>query len=130
MVKKGLTIVKIACRSSKAPLSSAEPLPARLTISMTVYAEPEIAADQAIAETIAVHGEHALGLPIRGTALRPTQHHAPSTSGVNARLNPLADQVTLELGQASHDGAQELAAGRPQFEAKSGLRQDADFPLV
>src|SRR5262249_12281979 len=73
---------------------------------------------------------HALGLPIRGTPLRPTEHHTPGSSGGNARLYPLADQVALELGQASPDGAQELAAGRRQIEAKPSLRQEAHFPDV
>jgi hypothetical protein len=45
-------------------------------------------------------------------------------------LNPIAAQVPLELGQARHDGAHQLAARGAEIEAEARLSQDANFPAV
>src|SRR5262249_13213132 len=66
----------------------------------------------------------------RAIALLAAEDNAARLCGLGTRIYPLADQVTLELGQAGHDRAQELAAGRGQIEAEPGLRQNAHLPAV
>mgnify|MGYP007017420845 CR=1 FL=1 len=49
---------------------------------------------------------------------------APSTH------DPIPDQIALELGQARHDGAHQLAARGAEIEAEARLSQYANFPGV
>ena len=46
------------------------------------------------------------------------------------RLDPISDQFALELSQAGHDGAHELAARGAEIEAEARLGQDTNFPGV
>jgi hypothetical protein len=64
-----------------------------------------VAADQAIGQPVAVHGEHLLGLLVG---------------------RPLADLPP----RTSHDGAHELTAGGAEVEAETRLRQNAYLPTV
>src|SRR5262249_51972042 len=45
-------------------------------------------------------------------------------------VDPLADEIALELGEASHDGPHQLAAGRAKVKAQASLRKNAHLPAV
>jgi hypothetical protein len=78
-----------------------------------------------------MHTEHALGLLVRRALANLTpQFDAPGPSRRKAALDPIPDQIALELGQSGHDGAHELPARCAQIEAEARLSQDADFPAV
>jgi hypothetical protein len=78
-----------------------------------------------------MHAEHPFGLLVRRALASLTpEFDAPGPSRRKAGLNALPDQVALELGQAGHDGAHQLAAGGAEIEAEARLSQDADFPAV
>ena len=78
-----------------------------------------------------MHAEHPLGLLVRGTlAHLAPKFDAPGSSRCQAGLDPIPDQVALELGQARHDGAHQLAARGAEIEAEARLSQDANFPAV
>src|SRR6476659_8134836 len=88
-----------------------------------VLAQADIAADQAVAEPVLMQLEHLLGL-----AFLSAQHDAAGFGGREAGLDTFPDEITLEFGQTSHDGAHQLAAGGAHAEAQSGWRKDADLP--
>jgi hypothetical protein len=47
-----------------------------------------------------------------------------------AGLDPLANEVALEFGQARHDGAHQLAARCAQVKSEAGLRKHAHLPTM
>src|SRR5262245_14422932 len=51
-------------------------------------------------------------------------------AGAPSTHDPIPDQVASELGQPSHDGSHQLAAGGAEIEAAACLSQDADLPAV
>ena len=78
-----------------------------------------------------MQAEHLLGLLVRGTlAHLAPKFDAPGPSRCQAGLDPIADQVALELRQARHDGAHQFAARGAEVEAEARLSQDANFPAV
>ena len=78
-----------------------------------------------------MQAEHPLGLLVRGMlAHLVPKFDAPGPSRCQAGLDPIADQVALELRQARHDGAHQLAARGAQIEAEAHLSQNANFPAV
>ena len=94
----------------------------------SVLAQSDIAADQPVVQSVAVHGEHALALFVGGSlAYLPAQQDAAGSSGREARIHPLPNEVALKLRQARHDGTHQLAAGGAEVEAPAGLRQDTDL---
>jgi hypothetical protein len=58
------------------------------------------------------------------------QDHTTRFGRRQAGLDAFPDQITLELGQARHDGSHQLAAGGAQVKAQSGLCKDAHLPAV
>ena len=78
-----------------------------------------------------MQAEHPLGLLIRGTlAHLAPKFDAPGSSRCQAGLDPIPNQIALELGEAGHDGAHQLAARGAEIEAEPRLSQDANFPTV
>ena len=55
---------------------------------------------------------------------------APPDNVHQAGLDPIPDQIALELRQAGHDGAHQLAADGAEIEAEARMSQDANFPAV
>ena len=71
------------------------------------------------------------GLLVRGTlAHLAPKFNSPGPSRCQAGLDPIPDQIALELRQAGHDGAHQLAARGVEVEAEARLSQDANFPAV
>jgi hypothetical protein len=58
----------------------------------------------------------------------PAELAAAGARGGQAGL--ARSQVPLELGQARHDGAHQLAARGAEIEAEAHLSQDANFPAM
>ena len=95
-----------------------------------ILAQTEIAADQPIGKPIGMHAERLLGLPVRRTlAHLAPKFDAPGSSGCQAGLDPIPDQIALELSQAGHDGASACGCGA-EIEAEARLSQNANFPAV
>jgi len=96
-----------------------------------ILGEAEVARDEAIGEPFLVQREDPLGLLIAGPmALFATKDNTAGLSRLEARFHPLPNKVTLELGQAGHDRAHELAAAGAEVEAEAGLGEHADLPRV
>ena len=55
---------------------------------------------------------------------------ASRLGGREPRLGTLPNKIALELSEASHDGAHQLAARCAQVERQAMLRKHADLPAV
>ena len=51
----------------------------------------------------------------------PSEHHAPLASSRNARTDPFAQQITLELSQCCHQGGDQFTLRTTQIELQAGL---------
>jgi len=97
----------------------------------SILGETHVPRDKPIGEPFLVQREHSLSLLVAGSlALFSTKDDTAGLSRSQTRFHPLPNEVTLELGQAGHDRAHELAAGGAEVEAEAGLGQHADLPGV
>ena len=72
-----------------------------------------------------MQAEHPLDLLVRGTlAHLAPKFDAPGPSRCQAGLDPIADQVALELRQARHDGAHQFAARGAETQPRGRSTQD------
>jgi len=86
---------------------------------------PEVAPNESVRQAFAVHGDHVLGLPVRGAlAYFTSERHATRPRSCQTWSHPFPDQVALELGEASHNGPHQLAAGRAEVETQTGMSEE------
>jgi len=60
----------------------------------------------------------------------PPKLDAAISGRCQVRFHPFPDKIALELGEAGHDRAHQLAAGRAKIEAQARLSQHAHLPRM
>jgi hypothetical protein len=96
-----------------------------------IFGQAEVPADQAVGQSFTVHGEDALGLLVGGPLTNlAAEHHPTSPGSGQSRLDALADEIALELGQAGHDGAHQLARRGAKVEAETRSGEHANLPAM